>query len=62
MEVPAKQFNCWTKSYRAIENNLHWTLDVVFGKDQSRKRKGYAAQNFNTIRKIVMALLVNEQQ
>ncbi len=62
LEAHAKQFNTWTRSHWAIENNLHWTLDVVFGEDQSRKRKGYAAQNFNTIRKTVMALLVNEQQ
>jgi predicted transposase YbfD/YdcC len=61
-EANAKHFNSWTRSHWAIENNLHWTLDVVFGEDQSRKRKGNAAQNFNTIRKIVMALLVNEQQ
>jgi predicted transposase YbfD/YdcC len=61
-EDKAKNFNTWTRSHWGIENNLHWTLDVVFGEDQSRKRKGNAAQNFNTIRKIVMALLVNEQQ
>jgi len=62
LKARAKQFNSWTRSHWAIENNLHWTLDVVFGEDQSRKRKGYAAQNFNTIRKTVMALLINEQQ
>jgi predicted transposase YbfD/YdcC len=61
-EANAKQFNTWTRSHWAIENNLHWTLDVVFGEDLSRKRKGNVAQNFNTIRKIVMALLVNEQK
>jgi predicted transposase YbfD/YdcC len=61
-EANAKYFNKWTRSHWAIENNLHWTLDVVFGEDLSRKRKGNAAQIFNTIRKIVMALLVNEQQ
>ncbi|MFV0377071.1 MAG: ISAs1 family transposase, partial [Mangrovibacterium sp.] len=62
LEAQAKQFNSWTRNHWAIENNLHWTLDVVFGEDQSRKRKGYAAQNFNTIRKTVMAILVNDQQ
>ena len=62
MEVSAKQFNRYVRSHWAIENNLHWTLDVVFGEDLSRKRKGYAAQNFNTVRKTVMAMLVNEKQ
>ena len=61
-EANAKYFNIWTRSHWAIENDLHWTLDVVFREDQSRKIKGNAARNFNTIRKIVMALLVNEQQ
>lgn len=46
----------------AIENNLHWTLDIVFGEDQSRKRKGYSAQNSKPIKKTVMALLVIKQQ
>lgn len=62
LNASAKQFNNWTRRHWAIENNLHWSLDVVFGEDLSRKRKGNAAQNFNTIRKIVMALLVNEKQ
>ncbi len=61
-EAHAKKFNAWTRSHWAIENNLHWTLDVVFGEDQSRKRQGNAAQNFNIIRKTVMALLINERQ
>lgn len=61
LDTDAKQFNAWTRSHWAIENNLHWTLDVVFGEDLSRKRKGNAAQNFCTVRKIAMALLVNEQ-
>ena len=62
MKASAKQFNKCVRSHWAIENNLHWSLDVVFGEDQSRKRKGYAAHNFNTIRKTVMALLIKEQQ
>jgi predicted transposase YbfD/YdcC len=61
VQASAKQFNKYTRSHWAIENNLHWILDVVFGEDQSRKRKGHAAKNFNVIRKTVMALLVNEQ-
>lgn len=62
LEASAPQFNHWTRSHWAIENNLHWILDVVFGEDLSRKRKGNVAQNFNTIRKTVMALLVSEKK
>jgi hypothetical protein len=28
-------------SHWAIENNLHWTLDVAFNEDLSRLRKGH---------------------
>jgi hypothetical protein len=28
---------------KAEKNNLHWSLEIVFGEDQSRKRKDYAA-------------------
>jgi predicted transposase YbfD/YdcC len=33
-----------------IENSLHWTLDVVFGEDQSRLRKGHGAKNMAVVR------------
>jgi len=33
-----------------IENQLHWTLDVVFGDDQSRLRKGHGAKNMAVVR------------
>lgn len=33
-----------------IENQLHWTLDVVFNEDQSRLRKGHGAKNMAVVR------------
>ena len=33
-----------------IENQLHWVLDVVFGEDQSRLRKGHGAKNMAVVR------------
>ncbi|HET8827891.1 MAG TPA: ISAs1 family transposase, partial [Pelobium sp.] len=44
----------------SIENKLHWTLDVAFSEDQSRKRDGNAAQNFSVLLKIALNLLKNE--
>jgi len=41
-------------SHWAIENNLHWTLDVAFSEDASRKRIGNSAQNFSLINKIAI--------
>lgn len=54
----ANDLNNKTRSHWAIENNLHWVLDVTFGEDASRKRKGNEAENFNIILKMVMNLLL----
>lgn len=57
LDVDAQAFNQLVRSHWTIENQLHWTLDVIFGEDQSRKRIRNAAQNFSTIRKITLNLL-----
>ena len=43
-----------------IENNLHWVLDVVFKEDDSLKKKGSSAINYNVITKIALAMLGKE--
>jgi predicted transposase YbfD/YdcC len=45
------------RSHWAIENNMHWCLDVAFGEDQCRVRVDNAAQNFAILRRIVLNLL-----
>lgn len=45
------------RSHWAIENNLHWTLDMSFGEDQSRIRKHNAPQVMAIIRHIALNLL-----
>lgn len=40
-----------------VENRLHWCLDVVFREDSCRIRKGYADQNFATLRQLVLNML-----
>jgi predicted transposase YbfD/YdcC len=45
------------RSHWKIENRLHWCLDVTFGEDASRTRKGHAPENLNIIRKITMNIL-----
>jgi predicted transposase YbfD/YdcC len=40
-----------------IENQLHWTLDVVFAEDQSRLRKGHGARNMAVVRHFAINLV-----
>jgi hypothetical protein len=39
---------------------LHWQLDVTFGEDQCRIRKGNADANFSIVRRTALSLLKNE--
>lgn len=42
------------RAHWSVENQLHWSLDVTFGEDASRKRKGHEAHNFATLRRIAL--------
>ena len=57
----AAYFQKNVRGHWAIENKLHWMLDVAFHEDQSRKRAGNAAQNFSLINKIALSLLKADQ-
>ena len=48
------------RAHWAIENNLHWTLDVTFKEDDSRARTDYAAENLNILRKQALQLMKRE--
>lgn len=56
----AAQFARAVRGHWAIENTLHWTLDVTFGEDQCRVRTGYAAQNLALLRHLSLNLLKAE--
>ena len=49
------------RSHWAIENSLHWSLDVSFGEDDSRVRKGHGAENLSRLRRITLNLLKEEK-
>ena len=60
LQNDANEFQKKIRSHWAIENKLHWTLDVAFSEDASRKRAGNAAQNYSILLKIALNLLKNE--
>ena len=49
------------RAHWAIENNLHWVLDIAFDEDRNRTRQGYSASNLAVIRHIAMNLIKNEK-
>lgn len=56
-EKDAAWFNRAIRSHWAIENNLHWVLDVVFKEDDSRIRRGNAPHNIAIIRHAVLNMI-----
>jgi predicted transposase YbfD/YdcC len=42
------------RSHWAIENRMHWVLDMTFREDASRVRRGNAAENLSMIRRLVL--------
>jgi predicted transposase YbfD/YdcC len=49
------------RGHWGIENQLHWCLDVSFGEDRCRARKGHAAQNLGRLRRMALNLLRREK-
>jgi predicted transposase YbfD/YdcC len=60
LPADAALLNRSIRSHWGVENSLHWILDVSFNEDNSRKRAGYAAQNFSVLNRIALNILKNE--
>jgi predicted transposase YbfD/YdcC len=54
--LSAEAFAAAVRSHWAIENNLHWTLDVTFNEDQSRLRAGHGG-NMAVVRHFALNLV-----
>jgi predicted transposase YbfD/YdcC len=57
LKANTEDFQKAIRSHWAIENKLHWILDVAFSEDASRKRTKNAAQNFSILTKIALNTL-----
>lgn len=55
--LPASKLLHVVRSHWAIENQLHWLLDVVFDEDASRARKDNAPENLATLRRLAINIL-----
>jgi hypothetical protein len=57
-EAPAPFCEGLTGKFRgSTHHKLHWVLDITFGDDQSRIRKGNAPRNMAIVKKTVLNLL-----
>lgn len=54
--VDASKFANYVRNHWAIENSLHWVLDVIFDEDHSTARKDKAIENISIIRKLAFNL------
>ncbi|NLI80657.1 MAG: ISAs1 family transposase [Deltaproteobacteria bacterium] len=58
----AKRFAEAARGHWAVENSLHWCLDIAFREDDSRVRSGHAQENLGTIRRLALNLIKQDSQ
>lgn len=59
-KLGAREFGEVARSHWSVENTLHWVLDVTMREDDSRIRRGDAAENLAGIKHIGLNLLRQE--
>lgn len=57
----AALLNSSIRSHWAIENNLHWSLDVIMKEDGQLNYVANAAENMNMMKKMALGMIVNEK-
>jgi len=57
LALDAKKASNAVRSHWAVENKLHWVLDVSFREDESRIRRGNGAEVMSTLRRLTLNLL-----
>jgi predicted transposase YbfD/YdcC len=59
LPLAAAQLGAIVRSHWAIENSLHWVMDMIFRDDECRVRTDHAPANFTTIKHMAINLLRN---
>jgi len=57
----AQRMARYARGHWAVENNLHWQLDVSFREDERRIRKGHGAQNYSRLCRLALNLLKRDK-
>ena len=55
--LPASQMGPLVRDHWAVENSLHWVMDMVFRDDECRLRTDHAPANFTTLKHIALNLI-----
>jgi len=55
--LPAREIAAIIRGHWQIENNLHWSLDVILNDDHHRARKDNAPINFAALRRIALNII-----
>ena len=55
--VDVELFAKAVRGHWEVENKVHWVLDVTYGEDASRIRKGYGAENLAVLRRMTLNML-----
>ncbi len=53
----AHQIGPVIRSHWAVENSLHWVMDIIFRDDECRLRKDHAPANFTTLKHMAHNLI-----
>lgn len=59
--VDARQMATAVRGHWAVENKLHWQLDVSFREDERRIRKNHGPENFSRLCRIALNLLKQDR-
>ena len=53
----AEKFGSAVRQHWGVENNVHWTMDVIFNEDKTLQHSGNSAENMASIRRLALNLL-----